>query len=210
MKERPWMNTYLHKYYDNGAWRLRKMVNRILYSKRFRGYHQQAGGILDFRDFYSVADEVFVDVLDTYNPERNFDGYLYSSLYKAFIDELKKQKRKKRTNYKIKHHNGEAESVVMHDISIDEPLPGTEDCFVTDVISNGYNLEDDFMNEEEIYTPKVEQYLNSLSVKQRKVAVLIMRGCSTREIRQRLQITEKEYLDCMDGLRAYTNIRILF
>ena len=204
------MEQYIHKYYDNGARKLRRMVNRILYSKRFRGYHQQAGGITDFSDFYSLADEVFVDVLHTYDPKKDFDGYLYSSLFKAFIDEIKLRKRKKRMNYKTVLHNGEMESVIVNDISLDEPLQYTENCFVSDVISDGYNLEDDFMKEEGIYTPKVEQYLNGLPVKQRKVAVLIMRGCSTREIRQRLKITEKEYLDCMDGLRAYTNIRILF
>lgn len=209
MEKQPWMNQYIHKYYDHGTRGLRKVVRKILFSKRFIGYHQKEGGITEFSDFDSLANEVFFDVLHTYDQRKdNFDGYLYSSLYKAFIDELKMKKRKKRMNHKTVLQNGTLEDVAISDVSLDSPLQSMQESSISDVISNGYNLEDDIMGD--IYDPKVEQYLNGLPVRQRKVAVLIMRGCSTKEIRQRLRITEKEYLDCMDGLKAYKNIKILF
>lgn len=201
---------YIHKYYDNGGQELRKMVDRILFSQRFRGLHHQVGGINDFQDFYSLANEVFMEIINTYDKDKDFGAYLYTSLSKAFIDEIKLRRRQKRMNYQKIIKDGITSYVHIPDFSLEEPLPHSEGCYIEDLVPDNINIEEEIIEKRREYSPKIEKYLQSLSIRQKKVAILIMRGCTTREIRQRLKITEREYLDCLNGLRAYSNIKILF
>ena len=68
------MNTEknVEEYYANNAAKVRKMVDDIIKRYRFN--------ITDKDDFYSIANEVFVKILDTYDGKRDFKGYLYSCL----------------------------------------------------------------------------------------------------------------------------------
>ena len=63
----------LDAYYADNARKLHKTVDRILC--RFGGLSSK-----DKDDFYSLANEVFVDVMKRYDYEQSFDGLLYSCL----------------------------------------------------------------------------------------------------------------------------------
>ena len=58
------MEEILTAYYENNAIKLRRLVDQIL--KRF-------GKIPDREDFYSLANEVFAEVLKEYDASRSFD-----------------------------------------------------------------------------------------------------------------------------------------
>ena len=63
----------LDTYYADNAKKLHRVVDRIL---------SKFGGITykDTGDFYSLANEVFVDAIRRYDGEQSFDGFLYSCL----------------------------------------------------------------------------------------------------------------------------------
>ena len=59
--------TQLNRYYENNAAKLRKIVDKIL---------RKFGGVTDNQEFYSLANEVFLDVLRKYDPEKKFAPFL--------------------------------------------------------------------------------------------------------------------------------------
>mgnify|MGYP003291857123 CR=1 FL=1 len=63
------MVNILNTYYSNNASKLRKMVDKILIKLKFHD--------IDNEDFYSLANEIFVDVLRRYDKKQDFDGFLY-------------------------------------------------------------------------------------------------------------------------------------
>jgi len=67
------MERILKYYYTNNAAKLHDMVDKIL--SKFGGLSDK-----DMDDFYSLANEVFVDVMRRYDGSQSFDGFLYSCL----------------------------------------------------------------------------------------------------------------------------------
>ena len=63
----------LDLYYADNAKKLRNTVDKILF--KFGGLSNK-----DKDDFYSLANEVFVDVIKRYDRTKSFDGFLYSCL----------------------------------------------------------------------------------------------------------------------------------
>ena len=63
----------LKEYYAQNAKKIRNMVDKIL--SGFGGVTQK-----DYDDFYSLANEVFVDMLRRYDRKQRFDSFLYSCL----------------------------------------------------------------------------------------------------------------------------------
>ena len=79
----------LNTYYADNAKKLHKTVDRILC--KFGGLSDK-----DTDDFYSLANEVFADVLKRYNYMQSFDGFLYSCLSNKIMTEITKRNREKR------------------------------------------------------------------------------------------------------------------
>lgn len=79
----------LNAYYADNARKLHRVVDRILH---------KFGGLLDKdkEDFYSLANEVFVDVLKRFDYEQSFDGFLYSCLSNKIKTEITRRNREKR------------------------------------------------------------------------------------------------------------------
>lgn len=79
----------LNAYYADNARKLHRVVDRIL---------RKFGGLLDKdkEDFYSLANEVFVDVLKRFDYQQPFDGFLYSCLSNRIKSEITRRNREKR------------------------------------------------------------------------------------------------------------------
>lgn len=60
------MEQFLNAYYENNARKLHRTVDRILL--KFGGLSNK-----DMDDFYSLANEIFVDVLKRYDGVQSFD-----------------------------------------------------------------------------------------------------------------------------------------
>ena len=79
----------LENYYADNAKKLRRTVDKIL--SKFGGLSSK-----DKDDFYSLANEVFADVLKKYDHSRSFDGFLYSCLLNKIKTDITKRNREKR------------------------------------------------------------------------------------------------------------------
>ena len=203
------MEKILNSYYENNAKKLHTIVNQIFYRKY--------GGIQDkdMDEFYSVANDVFCDIVknNRYDASKgDFEGFLYSALALAFVDEFKRQNRDKRvTKIELVDENGKVTQKILPDIYLDTPIDNDENSTLGDVISGSFDIEKEiFEGKEEMYSEKIQLYLSKLSVLQKEVLRLIIAGYPPNEIKEELHITKKEYADCYDAIHAYRNVSILF
>ena len=182
------METIILSYYENNAKKLHIMVDRILFKLRFD---------VDNEDFYSLANEIFVDVLRRYNGEQDFDGFLYSCLTNKFKTEMTRRNRHKR----------QADRMA---VSIDTPIGDKENITIGDLLADKDTIEKIFFDEKgEIYSDAMKQYLSRLSILQREVLRLISIGFEPNEILAELHINRKQYEDCYNAIHSYRNISIL-
>ncbi len=203
------MEGIVNSYYENEARKLHKMVDGILQKLRFQD--------IEKTDFYSLANEIFVtEVLKDYDENQNFDGFLYSCLYKKFCSEMTKMRRNKRCTkiyIKVIDENGNeiTKVKIIPDISIDAPLNDNEECTLRDIIADKFDVyKEAFEEKEDNYSTKVITYLNRLSALQKEVLRLVMAGYTKCEIKEELHITDRQYEDCQTAIHSYRNVSVLF
>lgn len=185
------MEQILVTYYSNNAKKLHNTVDRILL--KFGGISDK-----DMDDFYSLANEVFVDVMRRYDESQSFDGFLHSCLLNKIKTEITRRNRKKRKADRMS-------------ISIDTPVGDDENCTIGDIIADDFTIEKKLFEEkEEGYSKRMLLYLSRLSNLQKKVLRLNIAGYLPSEIREELHIGEKEYTDCYAAIHSYRNVSALF
>lgn len=183
------MDRILITYYSNNAKKLHKMVDKILL--KFGGLSDK-----DLDDFYSLANEVFVDVMRRYDDSQPFDGFLYSCLSNKIKTEMTRNREKRRAD--------------RMSISIDTPIGDDENSTIGDMIASDLTIEKEiFDSNEEEYSQRMLLYLSRLSNLQKEVLRLNMAGYLPGEIREELHISEKEYGDCYVAIRSYKNTKCL-
>ena len=185
------MEQILITYYANNAKKLHKIVDKILL---------QFGGVVDkdLDDFYSLANEVFVDVMRRYDYSQPFDTFLYYCLLNKIKSEMTRRNREKRKADKLS-------------ISIDTPIEEDENTTIGDMIADDFSIEREFFEKkEEGYSGRMLSYLNRLSNLQKEVLRLNMAGYLPNEIREELHISEKQYTDCYAAIHSYRNVSVLF
>lgn len=186
-----WWHTerVINEYYECGAKKLHRAVDRILL---------KFGGIAgkDYDDFYSLANEVFVDVLKRYDPSQPFDGFLYSCLLNRIKSEITARNRIKRL--------ADRDSV-----SLDAPA-GEEDVTLGELIASDFNVEDEVLNQmQEDREDHVERFLNTLSRIQRQIVEMKMKGSTVPDIREYLNISDRQYKAHMREIRSFRHIQVL-
>ncbi len=185
------MEHILNTYYADNARKLHNMVDKILF--KFGGLSNK-----DMDDFYSLANEVFVDVLKRYDDNQSFDAFLYSCLTNKIKTEMTRRNRYKR----------KADRMC---VSIDTPIGECENSKIADIIADKFDLEIEIFKErEDSYSPKMLLYLSRLSAIQKEMLMLTIIGYLPTEIREELHITEKQYEDCQAAIHSYRNISVLF
>ena len=186
------MEAIINSYYANNARKLHKMVDKILKKLGF-------SSLVDSEDFYSLANEIFVDVLKRYDNKQDFNGFLYSCLIKKFKTEMTRRNRIKR--------KADRES-----ISIDTPV-GEEDGITTlaDMIASNINIEKEILGDstEILMNERIEKYLESLSRIQRKIIEMKMQNVEIHSIKEELGITDSQYSSYMQDAIRYEHIRLL-
>lgn len=208
MNIQPYMQEIIDSYYKYGAKKLHRMVDKVLKNLHFSE--------VDKEDFYSLATDIFVtEVIPNYNPEKSFDSFLYSTLYKKFCTYMTRSKRYKRcTKMKIKekdeYGNDVVKTVIVPDERLNAPISSEDNSTLEDIISSNKTIESEIFGEKEIgYSKKMTQYLSRLSVLQKEVLRLISIGFTPDEILYELSINKKQYNDCYNAIHAYRNISIL-
>lgn len=185
------MEKILITYYANNAKKLHRVVDKILL--KFGGLSNK-----DFDDFYSLANEVFVDVMKRYNGSQSFDGFLYSCLSNKIKSEITSRNREKR----------KADRMC---ISIDTLIGDDENTTIGDTIADDITIEKEiFEKNGEGYSKQMLIYLSRLSSLQKEILRLNIAGYLPGEIREELHISEKQYADCYAAIRSYRNVSVLF
>lgn len=181
----------IHTYFENDAKKLYGMIDKILFRLKFN---------VDNQDFYSLGNEIFIDVLKRYDESQSFDGFLYTCLTNKFKTEMTKRNRYKRQADKMA-------------ISIYTPLKDGDDgdnSTLEDVIADDFNIEKEIFEEkEEGYSKKMLLYLSRLSNLQKEVLRLTIAGYLPGEIKEELHITDKQYSDCSAAIHSYRNVLVL-
>lgn len=183
------MEQILNVYYKNEAKKLHSVVDKILKKLQFVD--------IDKEDFYSLANEIFVDVIRRYDGNRDFDGFLYSCLTNKFKTEMTRRNRYKRQADKMS-------------VSLDMPIGDEEDTTIGDMVADKSTIEKElFEKKPEGYSKEMEKYLSRLSTLQQEVLRLISIGFAPNEIIEELHINKKMYDDCYNAIHSYRNTSIL-
>ena len=183
------MEKIILSYYENNAKKMKTMIDKILFRLKFN---------VDNEDFYSLGNEVFLDVLNRYDGKQDFDGFLYSCLVRRFKTEMTRRNRYKR----------QADRMA---ISIDSSVGEDENMTLSDIIADKDTIEKIFFEEnEDAYSAEMQRYLSRLSILQREVLRLISIGFNPNEILTELHINKKQYEDCYQAIHSYRNISLLF
>ncbi|MEY8422053.1 sigma-70 family RNA polymerase sigma factor [Lachnospiraceae bacterium 38-14] len=185
------MEQILNKYYADNAKKLHKVVDKIL--KRFGGLSDK-----DVDDFYSLSNEVFVDVMARYDDSQSFDAFLYSCLLNKIKTEMTRRNREKRKADRVS-------------ISIDTPIGDDENCTIGDMIASDFSIEKELFEKDkrEEWSEEANMYLDSLSPLQRKIAFLLSDNNTPNEICEELHITLKHFENSMKRILADERIRSL-
>lgn len=185
------MEEILSTYYENNANRLHKVVNKIVL--KFGGISDK-----DMDDFYSLANEVFVDVIRRYDGLQSFEGFLYSCLSNKIMSEITKRNREKR-------------KVDRMSVSIDTPISDNENYTIGDMIADTYNIEDDVLGklQKDEWRKEINDFLNKLSPLQRKIAFLLSNNNTPNEISEELHITMNHFENSMKRILSDENTKPL-
>lgn len=176
-------------YYENEATKLYNMIDQIIFKLRFD---------VDNEDFYSLANEIFLDALCRYDGKQDFNGFLYSCLRNKFKTEMTRRNRIKRKADKMA-------------LSLEEKVTNCEENIrILDILTDKKTVENEyFEHNQDGYSKKMTVYLGRLSTLQREVLRLISIGFSTNEILEELHINRKMYEDCYSAIHSYKNKQIL-
>lgn len=182
----------INGYYADNAKKLHRIVDKII--SKFGGLSNK-----DVDDFYSLANEVFTDVLKRYDHVQSFDGFLYSCLSNKIMSEITKRNREKRKTDRM--------AVPLDAINGDD-----EECNFLDFIPSDFDTFEEVIKAQENgqYQDKVQMYMSKLSNRQVNILNLLVDGYKPNEVRQILEISPREYADDMQGIKAYERIKILF
>ncbi len=179
----------LDSYYADNAKKLHRTVDKILF--KFGGLYGK-----DKDDFYSLANEVFVDVMKRYDGIQSFDGFLYSCLSNKIMTEITRRNCEKRKADRMS-------------VSLDAPVGDEDGCLLKDLIADSHDIESELFGEVNAMAYKLERYLERLSKRQKKVLELLSFCYKVEEIRGMLHMTQREYEDALGCIRSYENIKIL-
>ena len=174
-KEKPAVSVpdILDAYYSDNAKKLHKTVDKILC--RFGGLSGK-----DTDDFYSLANEVFVDVMKRYDGEQSFDGFLYSCLANKIKTEITKRNREKRKADRMS-------------VSLDSMNDNDDERNLLDFIASDFDTFDEAVKAQEYgqYQNKVQTYISKLSNRQVGILNLLVDGYKPDEVRKILEISSK-------------------
>lgn len=198
------MDQIINSYYANGAKKLHIVVDQVLFKLKF---------FVDKEDFYSLATEVFLKALNSYDSSQSFDNFFYSCLSKKFKTEMTRRNRFKRCNVvEVWEENERGEIVKVKkyipDVSIYEKTSVNSTQTWEDIICNISNEDNDTYQSDDL-SEKMNAYLKQLSSLQKDVLFRIADGYKPEAIKSELHITEKQYQDCWNAIHSYRNVKIL-
>lgn len=192
------MGQYVDFYCENENKELKKIVNPILI-KRFAWIPQK-----DYDDFYSIASMVVWDC------EQKFDGKkVKTKKFKSFVSTCIHNKIKTHITYmnRDKRMAKDDEGNPLHNSSLDAPISDEDNSTLGDYLSDDINVESEVVKNH-CNDEKVEMFLETLSNTQRKIIELKMEEYTPDEIKQILNISDREYNSAMKSIQMNENLSL--
>lgn len=162
---------------------------------------------MDDDDIYSIAMDVLVDSVRRYDVSQGkFESFLSNNIQNKINTYIRDTKyRIKRSNVQ-KDENGKV--TYVPNIPIDARTDDGID--IAERIDSGFLIENELPEEIGFsFGENVDKYLKTLSDRQRQIANLIMQGYPSVEIKEKLKLTEKQYIDALKDMKAFEKSRIL-
>lgn len=189
-------------YCSNEMHRLKKICNPLFRKNKVK--------YMNYDDLYSDALKVLIESIKDYDGQKaKFETYLTGNIKRSLFDYMRDSLRWKRCNLQMDKNGGRKLDenglpIPIYNLSFD--CPNKDGDSLKDIIPDTKN----YLGDEAEFSPKMEEYLHSLSNDQLEVAYLIMEGQSQENIKEILNLTQSEFNNCMNGIKAYENISILF
>lgn len=171
---------------------------------------------MEWDELYDVASDTLLESIASYDEARGsqFKTYLTGNIKRAYYDWTRDQRRGKRCNLKrdekgkiVKGDDGKP--IVISNISLNgKTEEGTE---FGEMVDSGFRIEDEVSEEVGFsFGENVQEYLDSLSETQRRIAMCIMDGDTPVEIKEHLNLSEKQYAEHFAAMRSYEKKRKLY
>ena len=184
------------KYYSE--YELHNYVDKFL--RKYKWIPQK-----DRDDFYSVANYYFIEAANDFDGTGNFNGYLKMILAKKLSSYARGLQRQKRCDVRAVIINGEKKKKYYPTLSLDAPLDSEDgDVTLGDITPSNFDLDDNTSEDMGLlFSPDVNEYLEKLPEKTRKIAILISDGYMPCDIIEKLHMEKEEYQIHMDIIRTY-------
>lgn len=199
----------IEELYANNQSKLKQICNKEM--MRFGGISQK-----DYDCFYSRAGlEISISTEhELFDPSKGKTPleFFTSVIKRAIWKEMTDRNRGKRQNFVEVEEVDEEGNVIkkkqfIPTISIDTPIGEDNDRTIKDTLQSDFNVEKEMSKY--IHDERVERFLHSLPKIQRQIAEMIMEDISVSDIKQKLELSDKEYTDNFNAMRSFKNISIL-
>ena len=171
------MCRYKNDYYCKNNSQKLKQISDVIIGKQFPWLLQ-----MHYDDFYSIADEVLWKCLQWFDDSKNaqFETYLINCLIRKFKSRITYMNRKRR-------NCGSSE------ISLDAIIDNESGTTIGETIADKPPVE---------ISENTQQYLNSLSKTQRRVAEMIMSGFDFFSIKKELNLSDRRFNMVFQRMKA--------
>lgn len=196
----------INEYCENDMRKLKLICHQIWGNKRLPNcYHD---------DLYDDAMEVLSESVLSFNKEKNtsFVTFLTGNIRRSYADWFRNNfLRAKRSNLEL-DENGKIKKdenenpIIITNISFDAPVEDRID--IKERIASDSNAEEN-LKIQDTYDENTITYLNALSPTQKEIANLIMLGYEFSDIKQILNLTDKQFESHMKHMRCDKNSRLL-
>lgn len=171
-----------------------------------------------YEDLYTIAVDTIGKSLFTYDETKSqFETYLVGNLKRKFNSWIRDNTRGCRCNVlrdengkiiREKDENGRERNIIIPNVSFD--IPNEDGTDLKEIIDSGFNIETELGLVDFDKSDKVQDYLNRLTKKQRRIGILLSQGYTKNEIREYLHMEQKEFADQMFGMMSYEKVSVLF
>lgn len=197
----------INEYHTDEMCKLKKICNPLIFRKNVP--------IMYHDDLYAVASNTLLESLSDYDETRgvSFENYLKGNINRAFYDWTRDSRRGKRCNLerdecgRIKKDE-EGNPIVIYDISFDAPTENDVD--LCEKIRSDFCIEDNLSEEIGFsFGDNVNEYMQSLTNKQKEIAQLFLQGYKSEEVKEILGLTEKKYKRYLSFMQKPEKRRLL-
>jgi hypothetical protein len=196
--------------FANESKEMKKICNKEM--MRFGGISE-----MDYDDFYSQvgwdiskAKKRFEKSFDT-SQEKTFKEYIYGVIKLSVWKQMSKRNRSKRQviiEKEVVDSEGNivTEKEYIQTTSLDAPIGDEDGVKLSDYLYSDISVENEIFGD--VYDEKVELFLKELPKIQRKIIEMKMKQHTSDEIKQSLDISDREYNSAMKSIQMNENLSL--